>query len=40
MAQTYSILQAIDNEVDSLKLSIPKGKENEKMASTRTVSKY
>jgi len=31
MAQTYSILQAIDNNVDSVKLSIPQGKENEKI---------
>ena len=40
MAQMYRILQVIDNEVDSVKLSIPKGKENEKMAFTKTVSKY
>ncbi len=30
MAQTYNILQAIDNEADSVKLATPKGKKNEK----------
>ncbi len=30
MRRRICILQAIDNEVDSVKLLIPKGKENEK----------
>ena len=40
MVKTYSILQSIDNAADSVKLSIPKGAEYEKIQTHKKSELY